>query len=148
MNSFAPEIIEKIGYYVYVFVDPFTDTVFYIGKGKDNRCFSHLNSLDESEKSKHIIEIKNKGKEPKIEILALGGSITAGGYFEEFARRLRQLSHLDVTVYNHGHGATEITYTIFCVDIEKYEPDLVMIDFAVNDDVAVNGNYVLFYVTK
>ena len=72
MNSFAPEIIEKIGYYVYVYVDPFTDTVFYIGKGKDNRCFSHLNSLDESEKSKHIIEIKNKGKEPKIEILAFG----------------------------------------------------------------------------
>ena len=72
MNSFPADIIEKIGYYVYVYVDPFTDSVFYIGKGKGNRCFSHINNLDDSEKSKRIIDIKNKGEIPKIEILAFG----------------------------------------------------------------------------
>ncbi|MEI6881355.1 MAG: hypothetical protein WCK82_08505 [Bacteroidota bacterium] len=72
MNHFPANIIEKIRYYVYVYVDPFTDAIFYIGKGKENRCFSHLKNLDESEKSKRIIEIKNKGSEPKIEILAFG----------------------------------------------------------------------------
>ena len=44
-----------------------------------------------------------------MEILALGGSITAGGYFLEFARSLRERNNLSVVVHNHGHGATEIT---------------------------------------
>jgi hypothetical protein len=44
-----------------------------------------------------------------IDILALGGSITAGGYFLEFARSLREKNNLTTTVHNHGHGATEIT---------------------------------------
>lgn len=69
----------------------------------------------------------------KLDILALGGSITAGGYFLEFVRHLREQEGLEVTVHNHGHGATELTYTIFCVDTDRYQPDLVLIDFAVND---------------
>jgi hypothetical protein len=77
-----------------------------------------------------VKRVKDRGK---MDILALGGSITAGGYFLEFARSLRERSNLTVTVHNHGHGATDITYTIFCVDIDHYEPDLVMIDFSVND---------------
>lgn len=44
-----------------------------------------------------------------IDIVALGGSITAGGYFEEFARMLRERDQLEVKVHNHGHGATELT---------------------------------------
>jgi hypothetical protein len=91
-----------------------------------------------------------------VEILALGGSITAGGYLNEFARTLEQKEGYKVTIHNHGHGATEIQCmhstvrttqmqlltcfyvvcradSIFCVDIEKYIPDLVLIDFAVND---------------
>lgn len=44
-----------------------------------------------------------------IEVLFLGGSITAGGYFMEFLRLLRAQSGLNVTYHNHGHGATEIT---------------------------------------
>ena len=73
-------------------------------------------------------------------------------------RLLNNVSNYNVTYHNHGHGATEITCklsnyrlirrsfkfiqlhyyshkkdTIFCVDIEKYSPDLVLIDFSVND---------------
>ena len=29
-------------YYVYALIDPITDLPFYIGKGKNNRCYSHL----------------------------------------------------------------------------------------------------------
>jgi hypothetical protein len=72
-------------------------------------------------------------KHKKIEILALGGSITAGGYFEQFVRLLRTKEGLDVTVRNHGHGATELVYTLFCIEVEQYQPDLVLIDFSVND---------------
>lgn len=44
-----------------------------------------------------------------IDVLLLGGSITAGGYFMEFFRLLRTELGLNVTFHNHGHGATEIT---------------------------------------
>mmetsp|Transcript_18726 Transcript_18726/g.31549 ORF Transcript_18726/g.31549 Transcript_18726/m.31549 type:complete len:676 (-) Transcript_18726:69-2096(-) len=70
----------------------------------------------------------------EIDIVALGGSITAGGYFMEFARSLEEKTGLTVNVHNHGHGATELQYSIFCVDIDKYPSiDLVLIDFSVND---------------
>ena len=52
----------------------------------------------------------------KMEILALGGSITAGGYFQEFVRSLREKNNLTVTVNNHGHGATEITCKSILLD--------------------------------
>lgn len=61
----------------------------------------------------------------KLEVLLLGGSITAGGYFIEFFRMLEQQMGLNVTYHNHGHGATEITctvvfhtYLVFCLLIE------------------------------
>ena len=47
-----------------------------------------------------------------IDILTLGGSITAGGYFLEFVRLLRTINNLNVTYHNHGHGATEITCSL------------------------------------
>jgi hypothetical protein len=53
-----------------------------------------------------VKRVRDRGK---IDILALGGSITAGGYYLEFANSLREKSNLTVTVHNHGHGATEIT---------------------------------------
>lgn len=68
-----------------------------------------------------------------INLLTLGGSITAGGYFMEFVRALNA-DGLNATYHNHGHGATDITYTIYCIDIERYSPDLVLIDFSVNDN--------------
>lgn len=46
-----------------------------------------------------------------VEILALGGSITAGGYLNEFARTLENKEGYKVTIHNHGHGATEIQCT-------------------------------------
>lgn len=45
----------------------------------------------------------------KIDILLLGGSITAGGYFMEFFRLMEQKLGYNITFHNHGHGATEIT---------------------------------------
>lgn len=45
----------------------------------------------------------------KLEVLLLGGSITAGGYFMEFFRLLETQLGYNITYYNHGHGATEIT---------------------------------------
>lgn len=53
--------------------------------------------------------MKRVRKKKAMDILTLGGSITAGGYFLEFVRQLQVKENLNVTVHNHGHGATEIT---------------------------------------
>lgn len=53
-------------------MNPITDEIFYIGKGKDNRCFSHLNDKKENEKTLRIQNIRSLGFNPKIEILAFG----------------------------------------------------------------------------
>jgi len=45
---------EKLGYYVYLYVDPRDGKVFYIGKGKDERCLDHLFEDDEHPKVKRI----------------------------------------------------------------------------------------------
>lgn len=44
-----------------------------------------------------------------LDLLLLGGSITAGGYFMEYVRSMREDAKINVTYHNHGHGATEIT---------------------------------------
>ncbi len=54
-------------------------------------------------------------KTKQLKILALGGSITAGGYFMEFKRLLNEKHGYNVTVENHGHGATELTCGLFVI---------------------------------
>lgn len=71
-NEFSPSLIKKIGYYVYLYSHPKTNEVFYVGKGKGNRAFSHLFDAAESEKSKFIAELRKQNLEPKIEILIHG----------------------------------------------------------------------------
>ena len=72
MKSFSSEIIQKIKYYVYLLSDPRTDEIFYVGKGKGNRVFSHLNDSSINDKTKKIKDIRSAGKEPKIEFLVHG----------------------------------------------------------------------------
>ena len=75
--------------------------------------YSQINDLGlvpcMGEYSRHNQVVKRVRDSGKIDILALGGSITAGGYYLEFVNSLREKSNLTVTVHNHGHGATEIT---------------------------------------
>jgi len=69
---FTSKIIKEIKYYVYLLSDPISGEIFYVGKGKGNRVFSHLKDTNESKKVKKFQEIKDKGLEPKIEFLVHG----------------------------------------------------------------------------
>ena len=40
---FTPEVIEQLQYYVYRLIDPRTGNTFYVGKGKGNRLYAHIN---------------------------------------------------------------------------------------------------------
>lgn len=70
--AIPPEVASQLGYYVYVYLDPRTGSVFYVGKGIRNRALSHLSAEGESRKLRVIDELRQLGTEPQIEILAHG----------------------------------------------------------------------------
>ncbi len=72
LRSLKPGMAEKLGHYVYLYVDPRDGKVFYIGKGKDERCLDHLFEDDDHPKVRRIREIFAAGLEPRIEMLAHG----------------------------------------------------------------------------
>ena len=70
--KFTSEVISEIKSYVYIYTNPNTKKVFYIGKGQGNRCFEHLEENTESQKVKEINDLKNNGQMPIIELLRYG----------------------------------------------------------------------------
>jgi hypothetical protein len=76
INEFPKSVIEKLGYYVYMLIDPETNKVFYIGKGTGNRIFAHINTAIssplESDKLSKIRLIHSKGLQVKHSIIRHG----------------------------------------------------------------------------
>jgi len=74
LNELAirPEVAERLGYYVYLYVDPRDGEAFYVGKGQGQRALSHLSAPAESRKRQKIEELRGAGCEPRIDILAHG----------------------------------------------------------------------------
>ena len=72
LRFLKPGMAEKLGHYVYLYVDPRDGKVFYIGKGKGERCLDHLYEDDDHPKVQRIRDIFAAGLEPRIEMLAHG----------------------------------------------------------------------------
>ena len=66
------EVAYQLGSYVYVYSDPRDNKPFYIGKGKGNRVFQHLDEMGSSNKVQMITEILEAGHTPKIDLLRYG----------------------------------------------------------------------------
>lgn len=49
IDSFPPEVAERLQYYVYRLIDPRNGETFYVGKGKGNRVFAHARGNIESD---------------------------------------------------------------------------------------------------
>ncbi len=65
-------VARTLGFYVYLYVNPLDDTVFYVGKGRGGRALAHLNAEEERDVAKIIKEMRSSGVEPQIDILAHG----------------------------------------------------------------------------
>ncbi len=71
-KAISAKVAERLKYYVYLYIDPRHDRVFYVGKGKGSRILDHLYDLEESEKVGVIRELRSEGLEPQLEILVHG----------------------------------------------------------------------------
>jgi len=67
-----PEVARKIGFYVYLYIDPRNDQPFYVGKGQGSRAVSHLSVVDPSRKALILRQLREAGLSPRIDILAHG----------------------------------------------------------------------------
>jgi len=72
IEKLPPKVIEKLRWYVYLYVDPRNDVVFYVGKGKGNRMFNHMAESGDSAKVTRLKELKQLGIDPRIELLKYG----------------------------------------------------------------------------
>jgi hypothetical protein len=70
--KFPPEMTQTLGSYVYIYTDPRNREAFYVGKGRGNRAFSHLDEEGETDKIARIAAIRKSGGEPRIDILRYG----------------------------------------------------------------------------
>ena len=112
MESIPRSIHEKLGYYVYMYIDPRDLRPFYIGKGKGNRVLSHLNDKTETEKAERIEELRKLGKQPIIEILKYDLSEREAFLVESAAIELLGVEQLTNRVKGHhadqqGRGLLE-----------------------------------------
>jgi hypothetical protein len=67
-----PEVAHRLGYYVYLYVDPRDSRPFYVGKGQGARILAHLSAAGESRKVRMISELRELGLEPRLDVLAHG----------------------------------------------------------------------------
>lgn len=103
--EFPKSVTEKLGYYVYILIDPKTNKVFYVGKGTGNRIFAHINgaisSPLESDKLDKIRSIHAKGLQVKYSIIRHG--LTEKEAFEVEASLIDFIGLAGLTNIKGGH---------------------------------------------
>jgi hypothetical protein len=100
--KFNNKVCDEIGWYVYLYSDPESGKVFYVGKGKRNRCFSHLRGKEDIEKIRAIQRLRKLGLEPRIDILRGGLSEPEAYLVESAVIEALGIESLSNRVRGHG----------------------------------------------
>ena len=128
-NAFAPGVTDKIGYYVYLLIDPRDNAVFYVGKGMGDRCFSHIaearktkaDTVGDYAKLARIREVEKTETSVRIDILRHGLCEHEAFLIESTAMDLllgltnrtgghgSELGRMPVSEINALYGATPVT---------------------------------------
>ncbi len=130
-KQLSQSTIEKLGYYVYLLIDPRNNKVFYVGKGVGNRINQHLlGALDlktkESDKINTIRDIRKAGK--VVKHIVLRHELTEKEAFEVESAVIDLLGKENLTNIVKGHNA-EDKGIMTLEDIKiKYEAEDAIID--------------------
>ncbi|MBS1516637.1 MAG: hypothetical protein JSS91_00965 [Bacteroidetes bacterium] len=115
---FDQKTIIQLNYYVYALIDPFTNMPFYIGKGKGNRVFNHVDLALETETSNDkyetIREIQNKLGAVKHIIIRHG--LTEQQAFEIEATIIDLLEYLKISTTNIAGGHNTFEFGVMTTD--------------------------------
>lgn len=153
---FTNDVIDQLQYYVYRLIDPRNGQTFYVGKGKGNRVFAHVNDAlksfngedfedaeedDVSSKIQQIRDIKNAGLEV-IHVIQRYG-LTEKEAFEVEAALIDAYGEL--TNIQSGHaserGVNNAEVLQRELSYEEYEePDFKYIIIKINDRVLQDRN--------
>lgn len=71
MAHLPPAVAERLGYYVYLYIDPRSDQTFYVGKGQHERVLAGFTEA-ETRRAQIVKELRENGLVPRLEILAHG----------------------------------------------------------------------------
>jgi len=135
IHTFSKDVKERLGFYVYLLLDPETRMPFYIGKGKGDRIFHHLKDQNaESEKVQKIDELRKLGKEPILEILKWGLNEEEALLVESTAIDLLGIEALTNSQRGHGcrHGSRthvnelELELCDSSGDVQFHEPGILI----------------------
>ena len=119
------EIVEALGHYVYIYVDPRNGRPFYIGKGQGGRVLDHLHDIRDTEKISTIRAIRDAGVEPIIDILRYGLTKNEADLVEAAAIDLIGISRLSNKVAGyHSRSFGRIALKEF-VQIHSAKPVVV-----------------------
>ena len=113
-------VTRELGFYVYLYIDPRTERVFYVGKGKGNRALSHVDGKGDTPHDETIRELHKGGVEPRVEILIHGLEDEKTALAVEMAAiELLGPENLDNEV--RGHGSSHVGRMILDQILSLYQ---------------------------
>jgi len=131
-NHLSQSTVEKLSYYVYALIDPRTNKVFYIGKGKGSRIYAHVEASEaietkEADKIATIRAIREAGKEVGHTVVRHGLSESEAFSVEaaliDYAKNVQKLN---LTNLVDGHHSGEVGLrTIEDIEIQYEAPEAV-----------------------
>lgn len=121
-KSISGPLSDSLAYYVYLLIDPRDGHVFYVGKGKGDRCLQHSAQDDGQAKAARIAAIEAAGLTPRVDILRHGLASEAEAYLVESAvMDVFGLGNLTNIV--PGYGAEEFGRASLAELAVRYAPE-------------------------